>query len=108
MRGIFQSRGPLVCLFHFSFFFFSRSGKARGEIEEISGVIWMLKVISGCLMLALFGRLSCFSLSAHPPELPPFHHQSLCHDCLVFALLASEHRQLTLMKLLHLLVRVGL
>lgn len=72
MRGIFQSRGPLVCLFHFSFFFFSRSGKARGEIEEISGVIWMLKVISGCLMLALFGRLSCFSLSAHPPELPPF------------------------------------
>lgn len=33
--------------------------EACGEIEEIPGVIWMLKAISSCLMLAMFGRLGC-------------------------------------------------
>lgn len=81
--------------------------EARGEIEEIPGVIWMLKAISSCLMLAVFGRPGC----AFPSLLARLSSRhllvSLCHDCLVFTLLARERRQLTLMKLLHLLVRVG-
>lgn len=99
--------GPLVCLFSLEelFFFSVEVGKARGELKEISGVIWMLQVISGCLMLALFGCL-CHAFLTRLSS----HHSSvsLRRDCLVFALLASERRQLTLMKLLHLLVRVGL
>lgn len=86
----------------------------------------MLRAInSSCLMLAPFAclcRLFFFSLLAFvPPPPPPLFlllasalavslslSLSRCRDCLVFTLPASELKQLTLMKLLHLLVCVGL
>lgn len=66
VRGIFQKPGASCC----------REAswlEAPGETEEIPGVvIWTLKAISSCLMLALFGCLAC----AFPSLLtrPSFHH----------------------------------